>query len=86
MREMTSPGVWTDMGPQPAVRHVHGFSTLGGSIVTSRKAPNLGIVTNGELIRHRRQHAKRHAASLTATHSASRIIGVSSNDDPEAHP
>ena len=59
MREMTSPGVWTDFGPQPAIRHVHGFSTLGGSIVTSRKAPKLGIVTNGELIRHRRQHEKR---------------------------
>jgi len=59
MREMTSPGVWTDFGPQPAVRHVHGFSTLGGSIVTSRKAPNLGIVTNGELIRHRRQTERR---------------------------
>ena len=39
MREMTAPGVWTDMGPAPAIRHVHGFSTLGGSLVTSRKAP-----------------------------------------------
>ena len=59
MREQTSPGVWTDMGPQPAIRHVHGFSTLGGSIVTSRKAPMLGIQTTGEMIRHRRQMERR---------------------------
>ena len=61
MREMTAPGVWTDMGPQPAIRRVHGHATLGGSIVESRKAPKLGIVTNGEMIRHRRQLAKRQA-------------------------
>jgi hypothetical protein len=62
MREMTSPGVWTDMGPQPAIRRVHGYTTLGGSIVTARKAPSLGIQTNGELIRHRRQMARRKVA------------------------
>jgi hypothetical protein len=83
---MLAPGVWSDNVPSSAIARPGTYRTLGGSIVTSRKAPNLGIVTNGELVRHRRQTAKRHAASLTATGSASRIIGVSSNDDPEAHP
>lgn len=62
MREMTRPGVWTDMGPQPAIRHVHGFSTLGGSLVTSRKAPMLGIQTPGERQRMFRKNAKAKAA------------------------
>ena len=103
MREMLAPGVWSDNVPSSAIARPGSYRTLGGSIVTARKAPSLGIVTNGELIRHRRQTAKRHAnrpqpaapgsrfvdetaASLTADHDASRTIGVSRTDRPEAHP
>ena len=42
MREMTAPGVWTDMGPQPAIRHRHRFETLGGTIVVARQ-PGLSV-------------------------------------------
>ena len=56
---MLAPGVWSDNVPSSAIARPGSYRTLGGSIVTSRKAPSLGIVTNGELIRHRRQHAKR---------------------------
>jgi len=59
MREMLAPGVWSDNVPSSAIARPGTYHTLGGSIVTSRKAPKLGIVTNGELIRHRRQHEKR---------------------------
>jgi hypothetical protein len=59
MREMLAPGVWSENVPSSAIARPGTYRTLGGSIVTARKAPSLGIVTNGELIRHRRQHEKR---------------------------
>jgi len=59
MREMLAPGVWSDNVPSSAIARPGTYRTLGGSIVTARKAPNLGIVTNGELIRHRRQTERR---------------------------
>ena len=59
MREMTSPGIWTDMGPSSATARPGSYRTMGGSIVTARKAPMLGIQTTGEMIRHRRQMERR---------------------------
>ena len=59
MREMLAPGVWSDNVPSSAIARPGTYRTLGGSIVTARKAPSLGIVTNGELIRHRRQTERR---------------------------
>jgi len=58
VREMTSPGIWTDMGPSSATARPGGYRTMGGSIVTARKAPSLGIQTPGERARMHRQHAK----------------------------
>ena len=55
---MTSPGIWTDMGPSSATARPGGYRTMGGSIVTARKAPSLGIQTPGERARMHRAHAK----------------------------
>ena len=55
---MTSPGIWTDMGPSSATARPGGYRTMGGSIVTARKAPSLGIQTPGERARMHRAHTK----------------------------
>jgi hypothetical protein len=55
---MTSPGIWTDMGPSSATARPGSYRTMGGSIVTARKAPSLGIQTPGERARMHRAHAK----------------------------
>ena len=65
MREMTAPGVWTDMGPAPAVRHRHHFETLGGTIVTP-KIHQVATYSPAELVRRQRQideNAARRAAA-----------------------
>jgi hypothetical protein len=62
MREMIAPGVWSTNVPSSAIARPGTYRTLGGSIVTARKAPSLGIQTNGELVRHRRQMARRKVA------------------------
>ena len=49
---------WNVPGDCSPEDHPGGYRTMGGSIVTSRKAPMLGIQTPGERARMHRQHAK----------------------------
>ena len=57
MREMTRPGVWTDMGPAPAIRHRHRFETMGGTIVTA-KITQVATYSPGELVREAARHQR----------------------------
>jgi len=58
MREMLAPGVWSDNVPSSATARPGTYRTLGGSIVTARKAPSLGIQTNGERARMLRKNER----------------------------
>ena len=58
MREMLAPGVWSDNVPSSAIARPGSYRTLGGSIVTARKAPSLGIDTPAEAQRRLRQKAR----------------------------
>jgi len=55
---MLAPGVWSDNVPSSAIARPGTYRTLGGSIVTARKAPSLGIQTPGERARMLRQHER----------------------------
>ena len=55
MREMLAPGVWSDNVPSSAIARPGTYRTLGGSIVTPRKAPSgLHVPTAAATARRKR--------------------------------
>jgi len=74
MREMLAPGVWSDNVPSSAIARPGTYRTLGGSIVTARKAPSLSIQTPNERARMLRKNARE--AGQRADYQAARRCGA----------
>jgi hypothetical protein len=74
MRDMIAPGVWSTNVPSSAIARPGTYRTLGGSIVSARKAPSLGIQTPMERARMLRKNERE--SGQRADYQAARRCGA----------